>query len=93
MPVKLVQECAALTLLMRPHASLAGPCGGHSGHPEDIYSARCRRPNLRMTILRRISMAQSSSAARKSSDKRPNPTKVAVTLHVNGIQRKLANRR
>ena len=35
-------------------------------------------------------MAQSSSAARKSSDKRPNPAKVAVTLHVNGIQRKLA---
>jgi hypothetical protein len=34
-----VQECAALTLLMRPHASLAGPCGGHSGHPEDIYCA------------------------------------------------------
>jgi xanthine dehydrogenase YagT iron-sulfur-binding subunit len=43
-----------------------------------------------MTILRRISMAQSSSAARKSSDIRPNPAKVAVTLHVNGIPRKLA---
>src|SRR6202008_4392238 len=43
-----------------------------------------------MTTLRRISMAQSSSAARKSSEKRPNPAKVAVTLHVNGNQRKLA---
>jgi xanthine dehydrogenase YagT iron-sulfur-binding subunit len=37
-----------------------------------------------------MSMAQSSSAARKSSDKRPNPAKMAVTLHVNGIERKLA---
>jgi xanthine dehydrogenase YagT iron-sulfur-binding subunit len=37
-----------------------------------------------------MSMAQSSSAPRKSSNKRPNPAKVAVTLHVNGIQRKLA---
>src|SRR5437763_10913304 len=34
-------------------------------------------------------MAQSSSAARKSSDRRPNPAKMAVTLHVNGAERKL----
>src|SRR5438067_7321135 len=34
-------------------------------------------------------MAQSSSAARKSSDRRPNPAKMAVTLHVNGVERRL----
>jgi xanthine dehydrogenase YagT iron-sulfur-binding subunit len=35
-------------------------------------------------------MAQPSSAARKSLDRRLNPAKMAVTLHVNGIERKLA---
>ena len=35
-------------------------------------------------------MAQPSSAARKSSEKRLTPAKMAVTLHVNGIERKLA---
>jgi xanthine dehydrogenase YagT iron-sulfur-binding subunit len=34
-------------------------------------------------------MAQSSSAARKSSDRRPNPTKMTVALHVNGVERRL----
>ena len=34
-------------------------------------------------------MAQSSSAARKSSDRRPNPAKVTITLHVNGTERRL----
>src|SRR5689334_23986893 len=34
-------------------------------------------------------MAQSSSAARKSSGRRPAPAKMTVTLHVNGIERRL----
>ena len=34
-------------------------------------------------------MAQTSSAASKSLDRRLNPAKMAVTLHVNGIERKL----
>jgi xanthine dehydrogenase YagT iron-sulfur-binding subunit len=34
-------------------------------------------------------MAQSSSAARKSSDRRQNPAKMTVTLHVNGAERRL----
>ena len=34
-------------------------------------------------------MAQSSSAARKSPDRRPNPAKMTVTFHVNGIERRL----
>jgi xanthine dehydrogenase YagT iron-sulfur-binding subunit len=35
-------------------------------------------------------MAQSSSAARKGLEKLPNPAKTTVTLHVNGVERKLA---
>jgi xanthine dehydrogenase YagT iron-sulfur-binding subunit len=34
-------------------------------------------------------MAQPSSAARKTSEKLPRPPKVAVTLHVNGVEHKL----
>src|SRR5712672_3537555 len=44
----------------------------------------------RKATLRRVLMAQPSSAARKSLDRRLNPAKMAVTLHVNGIERKLA---
>jgi len=36
-----------------------------------------------------MSMAQTSSAADKSLEKRLNPAKMAVTLRVNGIERKL----
>src|SRR6266576_4052199 len=49
---------------------------------------RCRRPKLAAT-LRRMSMAQTSSAADKSLEKRLNPAKMVVTLRVNGIERKL----
>jgi xanthine dehydrogenase YagT iron-sulfur-binding subunit len=35
-------------------------------------------------------MAQPSSAARKRLEKRPGPAKLTVTLHVNGVERKLA---
>jgi xanthine dehydrogenase YagT iron-sulfur-binding subunit len=34
-------------------------------------------------------MAQSSSAARTGPEKLPTPAKMAVTLHVNGVERKL----
>jgi xanthine dehydrogenase YagT iron-sulfur-binding subunit len=34
-------------------------------------------------------MAQRSSAARKQAEKFPTPAKMAVTLHVNGVERKL----
>ena len=34
-------------------------------------------------------MAQSPSAARTGSDKLPTPAKMAVTLHVNGVERQL----
>jgi xanthine dehydrogenase YagT iron-sulfur-binding subunit len=35
-------------------------------------------------------MTQSSSATRKGLEKLPNPAKTTVTLHVNGVERKLA---
>ena len=35
-------------------------------------------------------MAQSSSTARKGLEKLPTPAKTTVTLHVNGVERKLA---
>src|SRR5438132_9747520 len=35
-------------------------------------------------------MTQSSSATRKGLEKLPNPDKTTVTLHVNGVERKLA---
>src|SRR5512146_1203901 len=37
----------------------------------------------------RIPMAQPSSAARKRPEKLPTPVKMAVTLRVNGVERKL----
>src|SRR5512133_2495725 len=48
-----------------------------------------KKPNLANLDSAENVMAQSSSAARKSSEKRPNPTKTTVTLQVNGIERKL----
>src|SRR5438094_6436801 len=35
-------------------------------------------------------MARASSAARKQQQKFPIPAKMAITLHVNGVERKLA---
>src|SRR6187399_572737 len=34
-------------------------------------------------------MARASSAARKQQEKFPTPAKMAITLHVNGVERKL----
>ena len=81
MPVKLVQECAALTVVMHLYPSAAGPmrCTVDAG----VQTSR-------KATLRRILMAQPSSAARKSLDRRLNPAKMAITLHVNGIERELA---
>jgi xanthine dehydrogenase YagT iron-sulfur-binding subunit len=46
-------------------------------------------PNLANFDSAENVMAQSSSAARKSSDRRQNPAKMTVTLHVNGVERRL----
>src|SRR5262249_45905289 len=48
-----------------------------------------KKPNLANFDSAENVMAQSSSAARKSSDRRPNPAKMTVTLYVNGIERRL----
>src|SRR6516162_7515794 len=43
-----------------------------------------------MTLTWRLPMARSSSTARKGLEKLPTPAKTTVTLHVNGVERKLA---
>src|SRR5213078_305559 len=42
-----------------------------------------------MPPARRFAMAQRSSAARKQQERFPTPAKTTVTLHVNGVERKL----
>src|SRR5262249_14348799 len=57
---------------------------------QPLLHTNAGRSNWKMAPAWRLPMARSSSTARKGLEKLPTPAKTTVTLHVNGVERKLA---
>src|SRR5215831_11717725 len=57
---------------------------------QPLLHTNAGRSNWQMAPAWRLPMARSSSTARKGLEKLPTPAKTTVTLHVNGVERKLA---